>query len=468
MGNGNRATGLNLLFKQRNHTAVTAQNIAETHCHELCSTSAAHHLYHHLTQALGSTHNVGGVHCLIGGNQHKLADTVLCCSLCHFESTHYIVLNGFVGAVFHQRHMLVGSCVENNMGTIGIHHRIHTGSIAYGTDQNRQIQIRILPLQFQLNIVGIVFIDVKNHQFFRIIFGDLTAKLGANRAATAGNHDTLTGDVLSNLFPVNLDRITAQQVLHFHIAQTADLHFPVDQLIDAGNHLDLTAGCTADIQNLLFRLSVAGRDRIDDLLNIILLDCRGNILSAADNGNTLQNAVLLRHIIVDQADNFVVHQTTVANLTDQRTAGFTGTDDHHILSAPGTAAVGNLDLQLPQEAVRKAQTNRTNKAEQHAQKIKGQGHLHRQQCRHQQAGNSQENICQNDAEHFIDTDKTPNTLIQTKYCKAHQRQRDPRADHGAEKCHILRGDCTEGKLITYQQSRKKRHGNAKNIHEHNN
>ena len=75
-------------------------------------------------------------------------------------------------------------------------------------------------------------------------------------------------------------------------------------------------------------------------------------MAVTHNRNTAQPLTQFDRIVINDTGQMILHMAAVYEFVGQGTACITGTDDHHILGAPGTAAVGNLDLQLPQEAVR--------------------------------------------------------------------------------------------------------------------
>ena len=58
-----------MLLEQGHHAAVAAQDVAEPHRHKFRFAAPVHHLHHHLAQALGRAHDVGGVHRLVRGDQ---------------------------------------------------------------------------------------------------------------------------------------------------------------------------------------------------------------------------------------------------------------------------------------------------------------------------------------------------------------------------------------------------------------
>src|SRR6476660_221719 len=71
IGHCHRTAGGNLLFEQRQRTAVAAQHITEPHRHETGAT-VVQPLHDQFSNPLGDAHNVGGVYGLVGGDQHEI------------------------------------------------------------------------------------------------------------------------------------------------------------------------------------------------------------------------------------------------------------------------------------------------------------------------------------------------------------------------------------------------------------
>ena len=85
---------------------------------------------------------------------------------------------------------------------------LDTLCITYRSDQHDQVQLRILPKQLLLDLIGIVLIDVYDDQLFRLMSGDLPAQLAA---ATGDQYDFIF-HIIQYFFGIDLDRISAQEV----------------------------------------------------------------------------------------------------------------------------------------------------------------------------------------------------------------------------------------------------------------
>ncbi len=121
MRDGDRAAARDLLAEPGNDAATATQHVAETHHDEArapprlpCLTTQR--LTDHFSKALGGAHDIGRIHCLVGGDQHETLDLVIEHRLRDAPGAQHIVTHRLprVG-VLHHRHMLVGGGVENHV-----------------------------------------------------------------------------------------------------------------------------------------------------------------------------------------------------------------------------------------------------------------------------------------------------------------------------------------------------------------
>ena len=215
------ATGLDLPLKQRDHRAVAAQHVAEAHRREL-RLAALPTLDHHFAQALAGTHNIGGVHGLVRGNQQEFFHAVLLRHFRHVVCTQHVVFQRLHAGMLHQRHMLVRSGVEHDVRPQVAENVIQALHIPNGGDDDLQVQLfAIFADQLLLHIVGIVFVNIQNGQLFRVQGCDLPAQLRADRPAAAGDQHGLPLVKRSGLGILHLDGVAEQQILDAEVPQLA-------------------------------------------------------------------------------------------------------------------------------------------------------------------------------------------------------------------------------------------------------
>ena len=109
--------------------------------------------------------------------------------------------------------MLMGRGMKHHRGMVGLKYFVQTLFVADGTDQcndGRFGAVFIAQLGFQL--IGTVFVNVKDQQASGLVTHDLTAKLAADGTASAGDQNDLVVKILGNLGVVQLNLIAGQEV----------------------------------------------------------------------------------------------------------------------------------------------------------------------------------------------------------------------------------------------------------------
>ena len=357
MGDRDGAALLDLFFKDGDDRAVGAQDIAEAHSHELgpcmlkglCRDGVVGRgmgekrgnrvclagldlfikgLDDHLAEALAGAHDVGGVDGLVGGDEDKALAAVKHGGISRAVGAEGVVLDRLAGAVLHEGDMLVGSGVIDDLWTVGAENLVQAAAVADRADERDKVQVGILLAQLQLDSIGVVLVDIENHQLFGVVRGDLAAELGANGAAAAGDQDGLAGDEGKNLFHIRLNRLAAEEVFHGDVLHGGHADLILNQLIDAGKLFELAAGLAADRKDLLFLFAGGAGDGKIDLVDLILLNSWEDVLAAADNGNAVDIAVPLVGVVVDDADDPVVRPVGLLDIAEDHLAGGAGADEH--------------------------------------------------------------------------------------------------------------------------------------------
>ena len=363
MGHGHRPAVFDLLFEDRDHGAVGAQHVAEAHGHELRSDvlpqravavlvgvldpRVGEHLgdltglarldlfvealYDHLAQPLGRAHDVGGIDGLVRRDQHEPLAAVHHGRVGGLVGADGVVLDGLAGAVLHQRHVLVGRRVVDDLGTVLVKHLEYPPTVAHRPDQRLQVQLRVLLPKLQLYVIGVVFVDIEYDQLPGMVRRDLTAQLGADGPAAAGDHHHLVVDELKDLVHVGPDGLAAQQVLHRDLFHLADGHLSQHELVHGRQLHQLAVRLLADVQYVPPVLDACAGDRQEDLINAVFLHGGQYLLPAAHHLHALDIAALLAGIVVDQADGAGVRLPGPLHILQKHLSGGTRADDHDAL-----------------------------------------------------------------------------------------------------------------------------------------
>ena len=230
---------------------MAAQHVAEPHCHTLHIRVARKGLDEHLADALGAAHDTGGVHGLIGGKLHKALHPVLAGTDQQVFGAQHIVLYGLGGAHLHQRNVLVRRCMEHHSGVVGIKNLVQTFFIPDGADEHRDRDIAaVLLLQFHLQLVGAVFVDIKDEQLAGLEAHDLTAQLAADGAAAACYQHRFAGEVAGNFVGIQRDLLAGEEVGGVQLAEHLLLGCAAAHQLRVTEQLHRAVGADAQVDNV--------------------------------------------------------------------------------------------------------------------------------------------------------------------------------------------------------------------------
>ena len=319
----------------------------------------------------------------------------------------------------------MGCCVVNDGGTELVHNTVDPVFVPDGADEHMGLKLRIIGAQLLLDGVSVVFVNVEDHQFFRLEAGKLAAKLTADASTAAGDHDSLIFDQVRQATHIDSDNIPLQQIFNIDLPDGLDAHITVGQLVDAGHLLELAASAAADLPNLFLGLSGQGGDGQDDLRDAVFIHGGFDHVTAAHDPHAHQLTALFAGVIVDDADHLVLGEATVLEFPQHQSTGLTGTDEQGVL----TAGVGQAGPKPTKETVREADHHGEHTQDHGAQHREGPGQRHKTRHNkqtldhHDQCGGG-ENMYQ-----LVRTGKSPKAVVQPE--QGEQRQ-----------CHqgVCRGD----------------------------
>ena len=188
--NGQRLSAFQLFPEQRNDGAIWTKHIPESSRNKFCiGGMLGHILNNHFTAAFCCPHDIGRVYRFIGRNHDELFALKCSCQCCQIERTDNVVFYCFFRTAFHQWHMFMGCCMKDNLRMIFFKQRNQFCMIPNRGNFHKQRNLwTIGEKQFLLNIIGVVFIDIYNDDFFGVIGHNLPDNFRPNRTATARNH----------------------------------------------------------------------------------------------------------------------------------------------------------------------------------------------------------------------------------------------------------------------------------------
>ena len=208
---------------------------------------------------------------------------------------------------------------------------IQTRCVSNRTNQNFQVEIRMCTLEFHLDIICIIFINLKDNQLFRFCTGDLTTKLTANGTAATGNHDHLTGNISEYFIKIYFNWVTAKKILCINFTKFAYTDFLIYELIHTRNRLNLTVGLCTYAKYILTSLCAGRRDCINNFIYAVFLYRIWDIVSIAYDRDAAKSFSFFDGIIINYAYNMIADIRTIIEFSYQSTTSITCTDNHNII-----------------------------------------------------------------------------------------------------------------------------------------
>ena len=366
VGHGDGAALGDLLFEDRDDRPVGAQDIAEADSDkfglhavqlhfisvdpgqgfllmgkELGDLGGAAGLDHgiealddHLAQALGGAHDVGGVDSLVRGDQDKALAAVDHGRVGGLVGADGVVFDSLAGAVLHEGHMLVGRGVVDDLRAVFVEDFEHPAAVADGPDQDLEIEVRVLFAELELDVVGVVLIDVKDDQLAGAVGSDLPAEFGADGAAAARDKDSPAVDEVIDFLHISFDGFAAEEVLHGDVLHGRDGDLAQDQLVHAGQVFELTVCLLTDIQDVAALRGAGAGDGEVDLFDLKFLDSLQDGVASADDGNVVDLPLPLVGVVVDDADDALPDLRGLVDVAQDHAAGGARPDQHDTLNRP--------------------------------------------------------------------------------------------------------------------------------------
>ena len=287
----------------------------------------------HLAESLGSAHEVGGIHSLIRGDHDKLLDAELFRRPHHMVRAENVVLDGLLRAFLHQRNVLVGRRVEHDVRPIHLKQAVNFFLISYGGDLHPQVQpVAPYTPQLLLDIISVVLVNIQNDELLGLIFGDLAAKLAADRTATAGHQHGLPLQEIPQDRRIQLHRLSAKEIFYLHILYRRHAHLAVHQLVNARQTPHTAARFLADVQDLFLILGRCCGNGKDDLRDPFLFDHLWDLLPPADDRYVSNVFALFARVVIDDAADAALQMRCDGDLPQEHPSRLTRADEHNALA----------------------------------------------------------------------------------------------------------------------------------------
>ena len=142
------------------------------------------------------------------------------------------------------RHVLVGRRMVDSLRLPGLHDLAHASFVGDVGQKRHDIDLGALGRLFNELVIDVVdrkFRALGQKQTRRIQTNDLPAELAADGAARSGDHHRLALDGSRKELALGLNRIAAEKLVNFKLAQGVDGHLARDDFVVRGHgaHLGL-------------------------------------------------------------------------------------------------------------------------------------------------------------------------------------------------------------------------------------
>ena len=163
----------------------------------------------------------------------------------------HVVLYRLGRAYLHQRDVLVCRRMEHHRGVVSIKYFVQALFIPDGADEHRDRDIAaVLLLQFHQQLVGAVFVDIKNQQLAGLEAHDLTAQLAADGAAAARYQHRFAGKIAGNFVGIQRNLLAGEEVGGVQLAEHLLLRRTAAHQLRVAEHLYRAVGADTQVDDM--------------------------------------------------------------------------------------------------------------------------------------------------------------------------------------------------------------------------
>ena len=289
-------------------------------------------LQDHLRETLGSAHDIGRAHSLVGGDQHEGFHPGLAGRLRRVPGSEDIVGNALGDIVFHHGHMLVGRGVIDRLHTKGAKYALQALLVLDGAQQGDQFQFLAggshQLAQLALDVVQGVFGVIQQQQFTRTGEQNLPAELRADGTAGAGYHHHLARYTAIDELRMGGHRVAPQQIVQADILDLDDTGLARYQLVDPRHRTHVDGQAHQGIDDLLAALG-GGRGNRQQYLGDVMLGDELLQFPGVGHLQAVDHRVLQGRVIIDK-DHYPVLVALVQG-GEQLASRFTRSVNDHVV-----------------------------------------------------------------------------------------------------------------------------------------
>ena len=235
----------------------------------------------------------------------------------------------------HQRHVLVGRCVEDDVGPEALHHLEHPlAFLAVG--EHRLVAAEMPPLgHLAIDREQVVLGVVDEDEQPRANARDLARELRPDRAAGPGDEHDPVLEVGADPVELHHYRVPPEHVLHSHLAKLArELHAASQQLEHGRQGANRDPVVSAGAHDLRADGARGRRDRDHDLVGLRPVEDRPDLAGGAEDADPERAHPPLARIVVDEPDRARAEVGVELELPHDHLPTRPGADDEDVADRP--------------------------------------------------------------------------------------------------------------------------------------
>ena len=206
-----------------------------------------------------------------------------------------------------------------------------SGTVTHRTNQHFEIQPGIFTPQFLLQIIGVIFINIKYHQFARTENSNLTAQFAANGTAAPRYQYRFIVQVTTDFLCIQAYFITSKQIHNIHIAND-DVFVAFQNFVQSRYRFQLTPSTGTNIDDgPLVRIACRGNGQ-QDLVYVVPRSHTGNTISVAHYFHAVNASAFFAAVIINGANGNLYAFRSAFHFFNDHGAHFPGPHNHHALN----------------------------------------------------------------------------------------------------------------------------------------
>ena len=255
------------------------------------------------------------------------------------------------GFDFHQRHVFVRGRVEDDRRPDPLEELANPPAVADVGDDRLQLERREHATQLRVDVEDAVFAVADEDEAARFGHRHLTAELGADRPACAGDEHHLIDDVVQDRVFVP-HRLALEQVRDLDVAQPPDGDPVAEELVDSRQNLRRHVEPPAGFRQHADRAAGRGRHRDHDLLDAVLLHDALERVHRPEHRQARDPLAMLHDGIVEKPDDVQAELRIALRFPGDHGAGAARAHDQHALprGLAGIAALEEAPLRFAEHA----------------------------------------------------------------------------------------------------------------------